>query len=258
MTVWDPQQYLKFAGPRLQPAVDLLARVPLEAPSLIYDLGCGAGGVTNLLRARWPDATIIGVDRSPDMLARARTDFADAANDWQEGDIADWRPDSPPDLIFSNAALNWLDDHATLIPRSVRDLAPGGVLAIQMPHNGSAPSHTCITATMEGQPWQPTLAALHRADPVADVGAYFDMLAPVAPEVTIWETEYLHILEGTDPVLEWTRGSVLKPLLDALTGPERAEFLEAYTSCLASAYPRRPDGRTLFPFRRLFIVAPKP
>ena len=250
---WDPGKYLEFAAPRLRPALDLLGRVPLQTPATIYDLGCGAGNVTRLLAERWPAAAVTGVDGSPAMLATARA--AVPAVTWLEADLATWRPPRPADLLFSNAALHWLDGHERLFPRLVADLASGGVLAVQMPRNHGAPSHTEMVAAAEAGPWRERLTPLLRARPVAEPAVYHDILAPHVSRLDVWETEYLHALEGQNPVVEWTRGSALKPLLDALAEPERSGFLAEYSRRIARAYPPRPGGRTLFPFRRLFIVA---
>jgi trans-aconitate 2-methyltransferase len=252
---WDPAKYLEFAGPRLRPALDLVAQVPLAAPTEVYDLGCGTGSATRLLAQRWPSAAVTGVDSSAAMLAAARETAAGPAIRWVQADLEEWRPPRPAELIFSNAALHWLPDHATLFPRLVEALAPGGVLAVQMPRNHDAPSHTEMAAAARTGPWAARLAPLLREHPVAPPAAYHDWLAAVVARLDIWETEYLHVLEGDHPVVEWTRGSALKPLLDALAADERTAFLADYTARIARAYPRRPDGRTLFPFRRLFLVA---
>jgi trans-aconitate 2-methyltransferase len=237
----------------LRPALDLLARVPLTAPATIYDLGCGAGNVTKLLADRWPGAAVTGVDGSPAMLATARA--AAPAVTWQEADLGSWRPPRPADLLFSNAALHWLDDHERLFPRLIAELAAGGVLAVQMPRNHGAPSHTEMVAAAEAGPWRAGLRPALRARPVAEPAVYRDILRPHVAQLDIWETEYLHELTGDNPVVEWTRGSALKPLLDALEEPHRSAFLAEYAGRIRRAYPPRPDGRTLLPFRRLFVVA---
>lgn len=250
---WDPAKYLEFVGPRLRPALDLLARVPAASPALVVDLGCGAGNVTRLLVDRWPAASVTGVDGSPAMLAAARA--AAPAVTWVEADIGTWRSSRPADVVFSNAALHWLDDHPRLFPHLVAGLAPGGVLAVQMPRNHGAPSHTAIVAAAQAGPWRERLRPVLRERPVAEPAVYHEILAPHVSRLDIWETEYLHVLEGENPVVEWTRGSALKPLLDALPEPERSGFLAEYSSRIARAYRPDPHGRTLFPFRRLFIVA---
>lgn len=250
---WDPAQYLKFADHRLRPAIDLLNRIDAADPTQIYDLGAGAGNVTRLIKARWPRARVTGVDASADMLAKAALTAPEIV--WQRADLATWSPAHPPDLIYSNAALHWLGDHARVFPALLSALAPGGVLAVQMPRNFAAPSHTAIAVAARTGPWRDKLEPLVRPAPVAEPGFYYDVLAGHAAAVDIWETEYLQILDGEHPVKEWTKGTWLKPFLDALEEPDRSSFEARYAELLAPAYPRRADGRTLFPFRRLFIVA---
>ena len=250
---WDPAQYLKFADHRLRPAIDLLNRVALDDPGEIYDLGAGAGNVTRLIKERWPGARVTGVDDSGPMLARAAATAPGIT--WQQADLGTWRPPRPADLIYSNAALHWIPDHARLIPALLAALAPAGVLAVQMPRNFGAPSHTLISEAAREGPWRARLEPLLRPSPVAEPAFYYDLLAPRAGALDVWETEYLQILEGPDPVKEWTKGTWLRPLLDALVEPERSRFEVRYAERVAAAYPPQPDGRTLFPFRRLFIVA---
>jgi trans-aconitate 2-methyltransferase len=250
---WDPAQYLKFAGPRLRPALDLLQRIDLESPATIYDLGAGAGNVTRLIAARWPEARIVGVDGSAEMLAKAAAE--NPAIEWRQADLGAWRPDRAADLIYSNAALHWLDDHDRLFPALFASLAPGGVLAVQIPRNFGAPSHTSITETARNGPWRAKLEPLLRPSPVAEPEFYYDLLAPLAASLDLWETEYLQVLEGENPVKEWTKGTWLTPLLAALGEPERSNFEAAYGARVAAAYPPRSDGKTLVPFRRMFLIA---
>lgn len=253
MADWNTPQYLKFASERTRPALDLMARVPLEDPGTVYDLGCGAGNVTALLAERWSRARIVGVDSSPQMLAKART-VSDAI-EWQEGDIAAWEPPAPAELLFTNAALQWLDHHEDLFPRLMSLLRPGGVLAVQMPRNHSAPAQTAITELALSGPWAARLEPVLRSFPVAEPEVYYEHLAPHAARLEVWETIYHQILEGENPVVEFTRSTALRPVLNALDGPDQERFLALYTERVAAAYPRRPDGRTLYPFRRLFLVA---
>ncbi len=250
---WDPGQYLTFGDHRLRPALDLLQRVPLERPDRVVDLGCGAGNVTAVLRRRWPEAQVTGVDSSAAMLARARA--ADPAVDWQLGDLLDWRPEGPVDLIYSNAALHWLDDHAALFPRLASLVAPGGVLAVQMPRNFSEPSHTSIYDTVRAGAWRPRLEPLIRTEPTKPAEHYREFLLPHVHSLDIWETVYLQVLSGDNPVAEFVKGSWLTQFLDALEGAERSAFEAAYRERVRPAYPPGLDGKTLFPFRRLFIVA---
>ncbi len=250
---WDPTQYLKFANERLQPALDLLARIPLTAPETVLDMGCGAGNLTPLFLARWPGAKVTGVDASPEMLAKARALYPEAT--YIEASFATWRPAQPVDVLYSNAALHWLGDHDRLFPSLLRAVRPGGYLAVQMPRNFAAPSHTNIMAAAEAGPWAATLLPLLRRHPVAEPAFYWRLLHEQAAELQIWETEYIQVLAGENPVAEFTKGSALKPLLDALEGEQRAAFEADYRARIARAYPREADGRTLFPFKRLFILA---
>lgn len=250
---WDPKLYSAFAAPRLRPAVDLLTRIEAESPETVVDLGCGTGNVTRLLAARWPAAEVTGVDSSPEMLSAAAAEPSTIS--WRQGDAGTWAPEGKVDVLFSNAALHWLDGHAALLPRLMAMLAPGGTLAVQMPHNHYAASHAVMADTVEAGPWAPRLRPLARRFPVGDPAFYYDVLAPLATRLDIWETEYLHVLDGEAPVVRWTMATALRPLLDALAEPERGAFLAEYTRRIAEAYPRREDGKTLFPFRRLFVVA---
>jgi trans-aconitate 2-methyltransferase len=252
--MWDPSQYLRYADLRLRPAIDLLTRVDLQSPGRIVDLGCGVGNVTKMIAKRWPKAELTGVDSSPEMLNRAR-EFPDDIN-WVQADIETWSPTEPLDLVFSNAALHFVDDkHEHLLPKLLEFVTPGGVLAIQMPRNFGEPSHTLMYAAAREGPWRKQLELLLRPVPIAEPEAYHDILAPHVGSLDIWETVYLQVLEGDDPVAEWTGATWGKPLLDALNDEDRRAFKAGYVARLRTMYPRRSDGTTLFPFRRLFIVA---
>ena len=263
---WDPGQYHKFSDHRRRPAVELLARVsPADDPGLVVDLGCGSGEITRLLATRWPGAAVQGIDNSPDMLDRARAGATAGGGgsriEWVEDDIATWAPPRPPGLVYANASLQWVDGHEALFPRLFRALAPGGVLAVQMPRSREARSHLLMHEVLAaagpgGTPIGP--ASLRREISrrwVLDPAEYFDLLAPEAARIDVWTTEYLQVLAGEDPVLEWVRGTGLRPILNGLAEPDLARFLDAYRPALRDAYPRRADGTTLYPFPRLFIVA---
>jgi trans-aconitate 2-methyltransferase len=252
---WDAALYGRYAGERMRPALDLLKRLPADIrPTRIIDLGCGTGEITKALKEHWPDAEVIGLDNAAPMLDKARDLRSEIA--WVDADIAAWNPERPFDLVFSNAALHWLDGHEVLFARLMQAISEGGLLAAQMPRNFEAASHRLMRETAEEEPWRYRLRPLLRAEPVMPPARYYDLLAPLATDLDIWETEYLHILEGDTPVLDWVRGSGLRPILDALTdSDERARFIARYQEKLAKAYPRRDDGRTLFPFRRLFLIA---
>ncbi|MEQ8587989.1 MAG: methyltransferase domain-containing protein [Thalassobaculaceae bacterium] len=250
---WDTAQYLKFADHRTRPAIDLLGRVGAEAPARVVDLGCGAGNVTALLAARWPDAEVVGLDPSPEMLDRARVDHPTLS--FEVADAASWSAEPPVDVLYSNAALHWLGDHAALFPRLFAQVAPGGWLAVQMPRNFGAPSHTSVADAAADGPWGSTIEPMLSDPPTHEPGAYIDLLSPMAELLDVWETEYIQILEGENPVAEWTKGTWLRPFLNALDGAERDGFEATYRARVRAAYPPLPDGRTVFPFRRLFLVA---
>jgi trans-aconitate 2-methyltransferase len=253
MTTWDPNQYLKFADHRLRPALDLLSRVQVDEPGSVFDLGCGAGNVTKLLAERWPKARVTGVDSSMAMLEKARAAAPRIA--FVQAELASWRAPEPAGVIYSNAALHWLEGHEALFPRLLEQLAPGGMLAIQMPRNHRAASHTMMLEAAEAGPWKAKLAGVSGIRPVHDPDAYYRILAPLAARLDIWECEYLQVLEGPNPVVEWTKGTGLRPYLDALDDAAKKGFLAAYSERIAAAYAPQPDGKTLFPFRRIFIVA---
>ena len=256
---WDPAQYLKFADHRRRPALELLDRVPLAAPRVIYDLGCGSGHVTRLISERWPSATVHGLDQSPEMLARAAAEPSSVR--WLQADVRHWVPHEAPDLIYANATLQWLDGHRRLFPRLMGYLDRGGCLAVQMPLSWDLPSHRLMRHTLAhgGAGGAPIGGAAVRAAVrrkwVADAGVYYDLLAPLGQRLDVWETEYLQVLSGEDAVLEWVKGTGLRPLLNGLGEADRRVFVDAYRRALRDAYPQRPDGHTLYPFRRLFIVA---
>ncbi len=255
---WNPEQYLKFAQPRLRPALDLLARIEVSDPKHICDLGCGTGNVTKLLVERWPQASITGVDDSSSMLAQATKDMP--AVQWLNQSVVDWKSDQPVDVIYSNAALHWLPNHETLFPDLMTNLDSGGVLAVQMPNNFSAPSHTLIADTVRSRKWNGAFESLLAPDkiaPVADPDFYFSLLAPLTKRIDIWQTEYLQVLAGKDPVKEWTKGTWLKQFLDRLDASEQSAFEEDYARRLRDAYPQQANGKTLFPFKRMFIVLQK-
>lgn len=251
MPSWDQAQYLKFADERTRPARELLSRVALRAPLRVVDLGCGPGNSTALLRSRWPQARIIGVDNSRDMLQRAERDAPDT--EWAEADVQSWVPEAGVDVLFANAVFQWLPDHATLFPKWLESLAPGGVLAVQMPRNFSEPSHR-LMRELPG-PWAAGVSALRAQTPVETPAFYYDLLAPRAACVDIWQTTYEHVMPSAESIVEWVKGTGLRPYLESLAADDRSAYLEAYTAAIAAAYPARSDGRRLLSFPRLFVVA---
>lgn len=250
--VWDPQHYARYADERARPFYDLLARVEADSPSSVADLGCGPGDLTASLAQRWPGAQIQGVDSSAAMLERAAA-FTSPGLEFALADVRDWQPVGPVDVLITNATLQWVDGHAALLTRWAEALVPGGWLALQVPGNFSAPSHTLLRALVEE--WSARLpAGPIRADPVLDPVGYWSLLTAAGCRVQAWETTYLHVLPGPDAVLEWTRGTALRPVLEVLNPADVAEFTQQYAERLRTAYPSGPHG-TLFPFRRIFAVA---
>lgn len=254
MTDWSPTQYLKFADERTRAARDLLAQVPLAEARRVYDLGCGPGNSTELLAARYPGALITGMDSSPAMLASARKVLPQCR--FVEGDLATWTPDEKASLLFANAVFQWVPDHAQVLKRLLRSLEPGGVLAAQMPDNLDEPSHALMRETAADGPWSRKLAqAAGARDVLAVPGDYYDILRPDAARVDIWHTHYNHPLDGAQGIVEWLKGTGLRPFLDPLEAEEREAFLAAYAARIAKAYPSRSDDKVLLRFPRLFILA---
>jgi trans-aconitate 2-methyltransferase len=253
--VWDPGQYLRYAGERGRPFFDLIARVGAEAPGYVADLGCGPGNLTAALTGRWAAAEILGVDNSPEMIAAAgaaargrdRLSFA-------LGDIRDWRPGRPLDVLVSNAALQWVPGHLDVVRRWPSLLAPGGWLAFQLPGNFDQPTHAILLDLVRSDRWAPLLPGVALNRQARGPEEYLDLLAGAGCTVDAWETTYLHVLPGPDPVVEWYRGTGLRPVLAALDPGQAERFLAEYSERIAKAYPAAPYG-TVLPFRRVFVVA---
>ncbi|MGC8537185.1 MAG: trans-aconitate 2-methyltransferase [Rhizomicrobium sp.] len=250
---WDPETYLAFEAERTRPARELLARISFQHPRRVADLGCGPGNSTALLAARWPDAELWGIDSSPEMLATARA--SKVAARWVQADLTQWSAQTGYDVLFANATLQWIGDHEQLLPRLMQGLAQGGSLAVQMPRNFDEPSHTLIRSVARGKAWARSFESIGATTPVGSAEKYFAILEPYAAAIDLWETTYVQALEGEDAVYRWMSGTGLRPFVQALREPERTEFLDAYRAALARSYPRRASGVTLFPFRRLFMVA---
>lgn len=254
MPAWDANLYLRFAEERTQPAIDLLTRIAVKRPLRVVDVGCGPGNSTALLRARWPDAEIIGLDNSQDMIAEAAK--RDPRGKWIVADVNSWTDPAPFDVIFSNAALQWVPHHATLLPRLIQMVAPRGALAVQMPRHIQSPVHQLMLEISERSEWRERLDSARSAIVVEAPAFYYDLLQPLAARIELWETEYLHVMDNPAAILAWIRGTGLRPYLQGLESDEqRRRFEELLLAGLERAYPRRPDGRVLFPFRREFFVA---
>ena len=252
---WDPSQYLAYGDLRLRPGLDLLARVPLDAPDRVVDLGCGPGNLTLLLADRWPDAEVAGIDTDEAMLAEAVDRDPGRRVSWMAGDLSTWTAAHRVDLVFSNAALHWVGDHPAVLQHWLGQLAPGGVLAFQVPNNFDAPSHTTVAEVVDEGPWASRLRPLLLDHPVLPPHRYHRLLRPVVGHLDVWTTTYWQALTGDDPVLEWVKGSLLRPLLAELGDDEREAFLAQVGERLRAAYPTDEAGVTLFPFERLFLVA---
>lgn len=259
MSDWNPALYRRFEDERTRPAAELLARVPLAHASCVVDLGCGPGNSTELLTRRFPQARVLGVDNSASMLASARERVPGAQ--FEMADIAQWQPaeGAAPDLLFANAALQWVPDHAALLPRLFQLLAPGGVLAVQMPDNREEPSHRCMREVARDPAWAAQIGDADRVrTPLLGVAAYYDLLAPMAAQVDIWHTVYQHPMGNPQAIVDWLSSTGLRPFVDPLDSSARAGFLAAYTQAIDAAYPARADGQRLLAFPRLFLVAHKP
>lgn len=252
---WNVTEYERFRGERARPFFDLVDRLPPGPYHSIIDLGSGTGELTRVLAERYTSAVVLGVDNSPEMLAAARPRGIPGRLQFEAGDAARFRPPYPVDLIVSNATLQWVPDHTEVIPRLANAVGSKGVLAVQMPGNFDAPSHVLLRETAAEPAWAPRLAGLIRAEPVATLTFYVDILTDLGFSVDAWETTYTHILTGPDPVLGWVRGTALRPVLDALDHHSAEAFVERYAEKLSDAYRAGRRGGTLFPFRRIFFIA---
>ena len=250
---WDAGHYLRFADARTLPAIDLLSRIELEAPATVVDLGCGPGNSTALLLGRWPAAAVSGIDSSGKLLDAAGRDHPGAR--FVLGDIRDWTPAEPPDLVFANASLQWVGGHDRLMPRLFEQAAPGGVFAVQMPRNHDFATHALMRQIAAEGEWRDRLAGAREPSPVKPPEFYYDLLAPRSAGFTIWETNYIQVMDGVDAIIAWLHGTGLRPFLARLTEAERPVFLERYAALLKDAYPAQADGKILLPYPRLFFIA---
>jgi trans-aconitate 2-methyltransferase len=251
---WSARLYLQFEAERTRPAADLLARVANAAPERVVDLGCGPGNSTELLAQRFPAADILGLDTSDDMLVQARARLPDVR--FENVDVAQWRSPGPFDVIFANAALQWIPGHIALMARLAAQLAPGGCLAVQVPDNFDEPSHALMREVAARAPFREKLAraALAR-EKIGAFADYYMALAPHCATIDVWRTTYVHALPGANAIVEWLKSTGLRPFLAPLAPEQKEAFLSQYGAAIAAAYPSLADGRVLLPFPRLFIVA---
>jgi trans-aconitate 2-methyltransferase len=250
--MWNPDVYLAFADHRGRPFYDLLSRVNAEAPRRVVDLGCGPGNLTVSLTQRWPDAVIEAWDSSAEMVEAARGRGLDA----HLGDVRDWTPHPDTDVVVSNATLHWVPEHRQLLVQWAGQLAAGSWVAMQVPGNFDAPSHRAVRELANRQRWtEPLKHFMFREGHVDDPVGYAALLTEVGCTVDAWETTYIHELTGDNPVLEWITGTALRPVRSRLGDADWEEFRAELIPLLDEAYPQRPDGRTFFPFRRIFVVA---
>jgi trans-aconitate 2-methyltransferase len=253
--MWNPDQYLRFAQERTRPARDLCARVPLSAPARILDAGCGPGNSTEVLGERWPGAHLTGLDSDPAMLAKARAMNPEGV--WILGDLAEFQ--APPfDLVFSNAVLQWLPDHAQLLPRLMALVAPGGCLAFQIPSNPRSPIRDAMARAARDPAFGAALEGAGDTLTFHDARFYYEGLAPLAAEVDLWETTYVHVLPGHQALVDWMESTGMRPYLARLADPEaQARFKGIVLELCRTAYPASPDGKVLMPFERLFCLVTK-
>ncbi|MDQ6873669.1 MAG: trans-aconitate 2-methyltransferase [Actinomycetota bacterium] len=253
--MWDPATYQQYGNERGRPFDELLSRVGADRPAVVVDLGCGPGGRTASLLERWPAARVVGVDSSAEMIDAARGHALPGRLEFVEADLREWQPGGPVDVLLSNATLQWVPEHLNLLPGLVEMLAPDGWLAFQVPANFAMPSHSLLSDLRNSPRWRAKVGdGAARTAAVHEPATYLATLAALGLSVDAWETTYLHVLPGDDAVLEWTKGTALRPVFAALNDAEREAFLAEYGAALRAAYPRERFG-TLFPFRRIFVVA---
>jgi trans-aconitate 2-methyltransferase len=257
MSAWSPERYLSFEEERTRPCRDLVANIRLGSARKIVDLGCGPGNSTAVLAERWPEARITGIDSSLEMLNRARQ--RNPGSEWVQSEIADWAIGSTSsyDLVFSNAALHWVQNHAELYPQLFSRVSPGGVLALQVPANLNEPAHQIMRDLASSDTWRSRLTTSKiREWFVHDPGFYYDLLAGMATKIDLWQTTYFHVMPTAASIAEWYRSTGLRPFLNALTNDsDRELFIKHYAETVSEAYPSRPNGRVLFQFQRLFLIA---
>jgi trans-aconitate 2-methyltransferase len=255
MAEWNPNLYLKFGNERTQPSLDLIARIAIANPTHIIDLGCGPGNSTKALKMRWHTARVVGLDNSPEMIAAAQK--ADPAGIWQMADVATWQTETAYDIVFSNATLQWVKNHADLMPKLLNQVAPGGALAVQMPEtSGIGMPIRQIVAEVAALPiWQSQLAAAKDSTRTERPAFYYNILRPLCKQLDLWETEYNHVLDNVGAIIEWFKATMLRPYLDLLSPNQHESFFAEIHARASKIYPPLYDGKVILPFRRVFFIA---
>ncbi len=254
---WNPDVYLRYEAYRARPALDLMEQIHLDVDGPIVDLGCGPGNVTKQLKDKWPERSVIAIDKSDTMLAKARDAFGEDVITWQQGDIAAWTADQHYALVFSNAVLHWVENHTQVLPQLMNAVKPGGWLAFQIPVTEDAAYQKCIRATVQSDKWRDKLAGVWMyKNPMAPEPLY-DLLTPMCSSVDVWVTDYHHVLEGDNPAVDWIMGTGLTPYLAVLNDSDKKDFIADYSKRMVAAYPKQVDGKTLFLMKRIFALARK-
>jgi trans-aconitate 2-methyltransferase len=256
MSSWNPDLYLQFKEERTQPAHDLAARISLEKPRQIVDLGCGPGNSTQVLRDRWPDADILGVDNSPEMIEKARATCLEGS--WLLADLQEWNPEDSWDIVFSNATLQWIPNHARLIPKLYSLVRKEGTLAVQLPANQEAPLQIALVEVSRRKEWKELTSGCEDLIVYRSAGFYYDILSTLSPKIFLWKTNYYHVLANHQGLIDWYSSTGMKTYLERL--PEEAQkesFRAQVLEACRDSYPAQKDGRILYPFERLFFIAYK-
>jgi trans-aconitate 2-methyltransferase len=254
MESWDPDEYMRFSDERTRPSVDLASRIDVESPARVIDLGCGPGNSTRVLRARWPEAHVVGLDSSSEMIDAARSD--EPNEEWLLSGIGDWVPDAPFDVVFSNAALQWVPEHGALVESLFGNVAPGGAFAFQIPSATFAAVRELIHGIALDGEWAPRMAGPLGELTMESPALYYDHLASDARSVDIWETEYFHVMDSPSAIVDWISSTGLRPFLAVLeSDDEKRAFLALLQARVADTYRQQRDGHVLFPFKRTFVIA---
>jgi trans-aconitate 2-methyltransferase len=256
MATWDPRQYLRFRNERTQPSIDLAAKVKIENPSTVIDIGCGPGNSTHVLFQRWPNAKIIGLDSSSEMIEQAKKTYPN--QEWLLANASRLESGPTYDVVFSNAALQWIPDHNLLLPRLLQTVSSGGALAVQVPANDQSPLHKALVSVSSRKKWSELTAGCEQQLSQHAMEYYYNVLYPIATSgLDLWETTYYHVLSSHEALIEWFKGTRLRPYMEKLSHSEDKEFMDEILAECRQAYEVQGDGNVLFPFRRIFFVAYK-